>query len=193
MKTSLSWSGMMTSTRKGSEDVVDDVEEGSLSKSEAKRLLMSTEYDHRESFEKRKKESGKNTFAKRSFREEATLRWRRCSAPVKFFLVLFSAIAFVCLVFFLIRKNPASNCKYSEYGWVATEYHAFGKVIVPKLGWIPSRGKCNRYVRTGSGFCLCNLTSIALPSDWGHGPVKCEDACRDHRIEGAPLPACPKR
>ena len=60
MKTSLSWSGMMTSTRKGSEDVV---EEGSLSKSEAKRLLMSTEYDHRESFEKGKKESGKKTFS----------------------------------------------------------------------------------------------------------------------------------
>ena len=127
----------------------------------------------------------------RTVREQVLLFWTRLSTRGRFSLGLFTVLMCTLLVLAVRDQHAKASCVYSEYGWVATADHAYGKILKPRMNWLPRRGNCQKFVtHHGSGFCLCNLTSIALPSEFGHGPIRCEDACKNHRIEGKPLPKC---
>ncbi|QDZ22698.1 alpha-mannosyltransferase [Chloropicon primus] len=99
------------------------------------------------------------------------------------------------LSFMVMFAKPFSEtgtrgCTHALFGWVETSHHAFGASESHHTVEPRDYFKCNRYVVEKSGFCLCNLTSIALPAPWGHGPVNCENACRESRRVGTPLPKC---
>ena len=132
---------------------------------------------------------------KRGALETLAFRWGTLSSTKK----LLAQLAFLVLCSILIVSSYKSlarkrrrTCKSTRYGWIESSHHAFGISNHHKRSAPRNPYHCNEYVSVKPGFCLCNLTAIASPGDYGHGPIKCEDACVRHRVVGSPLPACPR-